>query len=167
MKKLIAILMVVCSISIGAEYEDEVVEEQVSSEEAVETEEPELVISKYIQDSESYHLLKDNKVDVENIYYVANSCYQNTPDISVYITKKLNGVTDFEEAKNILVGNKDFLPMFSYYCRGTKEFAKLDSDMMYAHSEAEINLETDLVKALETSLSTLVAYSFLDLYLKK
>ena len=129
MKKLIAILMVVCSISIGAEYEDEVVEEQVSSEEAVETEEPELVISKYIQDSESYHLLKDNKVDVENIYYVANSCYQNTPD--------------------------------------TKEFVKLDSDMMYAHSEAEINLETDLVKALETSLSTLVAYSFLDLYLKK
>ena len=167
MKKLIAILMFVCVISVGAEFEDEVTyEEPVTSEETSVIEE-DLVISKYVRDSESYHLLKNEKVDVNNIYYVANICYRKTPEISVYISNKLNGVTDFEEAKNVLLANADFLPMFSYYCRAIDGFAKLDSDMMYAHSEAEVNFDANLVISLETSLSTIVAYSFLDLYLKK
>lgn len=159
--------MFACVISVGAEFEDEVAyEEPVTSEETSVIEE-DLVISKYVRDSESYHLLKNEKVDVNNIYYVANICYRKTPEINVYISNKLNGVTDFEEAKNVLLANTDFLPMFSYYCRAIDGFAKLDSDMMYAHSEAEVNFDANLVISLETSLSTIVAYSFLDLYLKK
>lgn len=173
MKKILVILMIACISLIGAELEEEVlydepmVSEEVTEDETIVTEEPELIISKYIQNSESYRLLKSQKVDVENIYYVANTCYKKTPDIVGYIASRLNGVTDFEEAKNLLVSSKDFLAMFSHYCRGTNEFVKLDSDMMFAHSTAEIEFDTKLVKSLETSLATLIAYSFLDLYLKQ
>lgn len=152
MKKFIAILMIGCVVSAGTELKKD--------------EESELVISKYIKDSNSYRLLKRNKVDVDNIYYVSNRCYKNTPNIATYISNKLQYITDFEEAKNTLISSEDFLPMFSHYCRNDKEFIKLDNDMAYAHIDAETNLNKDLLKSLELSLSTLVAYSFLDIYLK-